>query len=118
MSVLFKLLLTLVVLLTGAVLTPPAKQYRGPAPVVFVKPEHPHAGDRTSVLIAAVPRAATDVQLVASGVRWPIRKVGARSYRASPVPAKAGAWPLTIRFRYGGGEESLVAAVVNVRPRK
>lgn len=117
MSIVVKLLLTLVVLLAGVVLTP-AKQYRGPAPVAFVKPAHPRAGHRTSVLIAAVPRAATDVELVASGVRWPIRRVGTRSYRASPVPARPGAWPLTIRFRYGGSEESLVAAVVNVRPRK
>jgi hypothetical protein len=117
-SVLAKLLLTLAVLLTGVALTPPARQYRGPAPVVFVKPQHPRAGRRTSVLIAAMPRGAKDVALTASGVRWPIRKVGARSYRASPVPVNAGPWPLRVSFRYGGSEQTIVAAVVNVKPRR
>jgi hypothetical protein len=117
-SVLVKLLLALVVLLAGVVLSPPAKHYTGPAPVVFVKPVHPRVGARASVLIAAVPAAATDVQLVADGVRWPTRKVGARSYHADPIPTEAGPWPLAVRFRFHGTEQSLVAAVEDVRPGK
>jgi hypothetical protein len=117
-SLLVKLLLALFVLLAGAVLSPPARQYTGPAPVVFVKPLHPRVGELTSVLIAAVPRAATDVQLVADGVRWPTRKVGARSYHGEPIPTTAGPWPLTVQFRFHGTEQSLVAAVEDVRPRK
>ena len=111
------LLLSLLVILTGGLLspTPPPPAAKGPSPAVVVRPTTVRSGKPTSVVILALPRGVSHVQLIADGTAWPTRPTANHGFTAHPTPQNPGPWELDVRYRLHGKTQTVLGTVVPVR---
>jgi hypothetical protein len=111
------LLLSLLVILAGALSSPAKTPPTHPASsiAVVVRPTTVRTGKPISVVVLGVPRGATHVQVVTDGKAWPARVALHHAFVAHPVARNPGPWELDVRYRDHGRTDTALGMVVRVR---